>query len=227
MSVKNKALAAAAALTMAGSLGAAGAMTANAATPSCGHKCIDLFSRVFGTHKHPAFVLDVLRQGQKVGQPIVLFQTSNSDPGEDFTVAQQGTVHAFFKAGLVTSALNLHYSKFEAYEIEYAPSGVESGLCMGVPVTAGGGTKVALEPCGVSSKTLWVVDSYDSIKGFFVPLINGSDTNFSHPYVLEYPANASPTDNPRPQLATQTLQKDSHGVVNDNEMWSANTGVLP
>ena len=35
---------------------------------------------------------------------------------------------------------------------------------------------MALEPCGVSSKTIWVADSYDTIKGFFVPLINGSDT---------------------------------------------------
>ena len=34
-----------------------------------------------------------------------------------------------------------------------------------------------------------MVDSYDTIKGFFVPLINGSDTNFSHPYVLNYPGN--------------------------------------
>ena len=80
---------------------------------------------------------------------------------------------------------------------------MESGYCVGVGSTAVDGTRVALEPCGASSKTIWVADSYDTIKGFFVPLINGSDTNFSHPYVLNYPGNgAYPTDNPRPQLTT-------------------------
>jgi len=31
---------------------------------------------------------------------------------------------------------------------------------------AASGTPVALEPCGQSAKTVWVVDSYDTIKGF-------------------------------------------------------------
>ena len=155
-------------------------------------------------------------------------QTSNHDPGEDFTVSAQGTVADFFAAGLVSSALNLHYSKFEAYEFEYAPNGVESGYCVGVGTTAATGTLVALEPCGQSAKTIWVVDSFDTIKGHFVPLINGSDTNFSHPYVLNYPGSgAFPTDNPRPQLTTWTLSKYSSGTVFDNQMWGANFGVLP
>ena len=65
-------------------------------------------------------------------------------------------------------------------------------------------------------------------QGFFVPLINGSDTNFSHPYVLNYPGNgAFPTDNPRPQLTTWTLSKYSNGTVFDNQMRGANFGVLP
>ena len=93
MSVKSKILAAAATLTLVGGFGAAGALSANAATPSCGHTCIDIFSREFGTHHHPNFVLDVLRQGAKVGQPIILYRTSNSDPAEDFTVSFQGTVN--------------------------------------------------------------------------------------------------------------------------------------
>jgi len=62
---------------------------ANAATPSCGHRCVNLFSKKFSdvlTTK-PGFVLDVLRQGAKVGQPIIMFQSSNADPAEDFTVS--------------------------------------------------------------------------------------------------------------------------------------------
>ena len=184
MSIKSKIFAAAATLTMVGGIGAAGTLTANAATPSCGHNCIDIFSRQFGTHHHPAFVLDVFQQRARTGQPIILWATSNHDPGEDFTISNQGTVADFFKAGLVSSALNLHYSKFRAFEFEYAPDGVGSNLCVGVGSTAATGTPVALEPCGQSAKTIWVVDSFDTIKGHFVPLINGSDTNFSHPFVL-------------------------------------------
>jgi len=227
MSMKSKVLAAAATLTLVGGFGAAGALTANAATPSCGHNCIDVFSREFGTHHHPNFVLDVWRQAAKVGQPIILFRTSNTDKAEDFTISFQGTVNDFFKAGLVSSALNLHYSSDWAYEIEYSPNGVNSGLCMGVGSTAANLTPVSLQPCGGSGKTVWVVDSAQTIRGFYVPLINGSDTNFSHPYVLHYPGNGFPTDTPRPQLNTYTLQTYSNGTVFDNEMWGANFGVLP
>jgi hypothetical protein len=227
MSLKSKVFAAAAALTMVGGLGAAGALTANAATPSCGHSCIDLFSNEFGSHHSPNFVFDVLRQGDKVGQPIIAFRTSNSDPAEDFTVSYQGTVADFYAAGLVSATLDLHYSHFRAFEFQYSPNGVNTGLCIGVGSTAGNGTPVTLQSCGVSSKTVWVVDSYDTIAGGYVPLINGSDTNFSDPYVLHYPGNSYPTDNPRPELNTHQLQKYSNGTVFNNEMWGADYGILP
>jgi hypothetical protein len=45
----------------------------------------------------------------------------------------------------------------------------------------------------------------------YVPLINGSQTNFSHPAVLTYPLNAYPTDKPRPQLLTRALEQFSRG----------------
>jgi hypothetical protein len=227
MSIKSKVIAAAATLALVGGVSTVGTLSASAATPSCGHRCIDLFSREFGTHRNPAFVLDVWRQGKNVGQPVILYQASNSDPAEDFTISAQGTVHDFYEAGLVTAALNLHYSNFEAYEIEYAPLGVASGLCVGVGSTPADGTPVALEQCGVSSKTLWVADSYDTIAGGYVPLINGADTNFSNPYVLNYPGNgAYPTNVPRPQLDTWTLSKYSNGTVFDNQLWGADFGVL-
>ncbi len=44
-----------------------------------------------------------------------------------------------------------------------------------------------------------------------VPLINGSNTNFSHPFVLTYPANANPTDKPRPQLTVTNLTGFTQG----------------
>jgi hypothetical protein len=214
MSIKKKVFAVAATMTIVGGVSAVGLLPAVASTPSCGGNCITSFPEEFG----PPFVLDVLRQGEKVGQPIILFRASDSDPAEDFTFYEQGTVDDFNKAGLVSNALALQYGTDEAYELEYAPYGVDSGLCMGVSSTAGDGTPVALEPCGASSKTVWVADGADGGKGYY-PAINGSDTNFSHPFVLHYPGNGYPTDMPRPQLTTWTLQEYSDGTVYENELW--------
>jgi hypothetical protein len=245
MSIKSKVLAAAATLTLVGGVGAAGALTAgtaSAATPSCGNSCINVFSHQFGTHKSPNFAVDVLRQGEKVGQPIILFRTANFDPALDFTVAFQGTVADFFAAGLVSAAVNLHYGGGAAgfpndfaFENEYAPFGVNSGLCLGVASTAFNDEGVTLQPCGVSAKTVWIVDTFDSPTTLFngyVPLINGSDTNFSHPFVLTYPNNSFPTDMPRPQLVVNNLTGFSNGpgpvlgTVNVNQLWGATFGIL-
>ncbi len=288
MSIKSKVFAATAALTMIGGAGAIGATSASAATPSCGDSCINVFSPVFGTHKNPSFVLDVLRQGEKVGQPIILFRAANFDPAEDFVVSYQGLVSDFFAAGLVSAATELHYgggSTFPngtksaddpAFELEYAPYGVQSGLCAGVGATAAQGGKVSLQPCGVTSKTVWIADvglvpgtpttssttvvyvkgvsgstttttitlgSPAAIDAFlsddptalfhgYAPVINGSNTNFSHPFVMTYPANGNPTDVPRPQLTVTNLTGFSNGfgpivgTVNENQLWSAVPGIL-
>jgi hypothetical protein len=37
--------------------------------------------------------------------------------------------------------------------------------------------------------------------------------------VLHYPGNGYPTDLPRPQLTTYTLQEYSDGTPYDNELW--------
>jgi len=252
MGLKSKVFAAAATLTLVGGVSTVGMLSAAAATPPCGSTCIDIFSREFGTHDHPNFVVDTLRQGAKVGQPVILFRTSNTDPAEDFTPAFQGLTSEFNAAGLVSNAVALHYGcagQFgansctigvddPAFEIEYAPYGVDSGLCMGVASTAFQNEGVSLQPCGVSSKTVWILDLNDSpstINHDYVPLINGSDTNFSHPFVLTYPKNGYPTDRPRPQLLTQNLTGFSQGHyplgtpignVNDNQLWGADWGIL-
>ena len=109
MSIKSKVFAATATLTLVAGAGAMAATSASAATPSCGGSCINFFSRDFGTHQQPGFVLDVLRQGEKVGQPIILFRESNSDPAEDFTISAQGLVSDFAAADLVSAAVALHY----------------------------------------------------------------------------------------------------------------------
>jgi len=249
MSIKSKVLSVAATLALVGGVGTAGVLgagTASAATPSCGIACVNVFSYDFGTHKSPNFTVDVLRQGERVGQPIILFRQANFDPALDWTVAFQGLTSDFFAAGLVSAAVNLHYgggslgsTDDPAFENEYAPFGVNSGLCMGVAATAFQGEGVTLQPCGVSAKTVWILDTFDQFSFITalrngVPLINGSDTNFSHPFVLTYPASGVPTDKPRPQLIVTNLTGFSQGTggpilntVNSNQLWGATFGVLP
>ena len=264
MSIKSKVLAAAATLTLVSGVGMAGALgagTASAATPSCGPLCVNLFSYQFGTHSSPNYTVDVLRQGEKVGQPIILFRTANYDPALDWTFSFQGTVADFFAAGLVSAAVALHYgcipvvnfpncpfnvtsasgpgtSDYLAVENQYSPFGVESGLCMGVAATAFNDEGVTLQPCGVSSKTVWILDTLDqqftsAWAHGYIPLINGSDTNFSQPFVLTYPNESVPTDKPRPQLVVTNLTGFSFHIgnlfgtgANSNQLWGATFGAL-
>ena len=180
------AIAATVALLFGGSAGAAlTAGPAGAATPSCGTGCLDIYSKQFG-HQ---FYLDVFRQSERQGQPVILFTRSNSDPALDFTVSFQGTVSDFFAAGMVSSAVAVHYGclpgneitnpggqggtvtcgpnalDLPAGEIEYSPFGVGSGLCVGVPsrtLAAVGTAQVSLQPCGQDARTVWILDTLDA-----------------------------------------------------------------
>jgi hypothetical protein len=258
MSIKSKVFAATATLTLVGGAGAMGALTAgsaSAATPSCGDNCVEFFSAEFGNSGSPNFVLDTLRQGEKAGQPQILFRTSDTDPAEDYTISDEGLVSDFATAGLVSPPVALHYGglgcisgydptatpptctnpypDLEAYEIEYSPYGVDSGLCTGVAAPATAGEKVTLQPCGVSSRTVWIIDSEDTDVNSNTPMINGSDTNFSQPFVLTYGASAYPTDFPRPGLYVTNLTGfqganglPTPGTVDDSQLWGEDTGVL-
>ena len=190
MSIKSKVLAAAATLTLVSGVGVAGALTAgtaSAATPSCGNSCINIFSHQFGSYNSPNFVVDVLRQGEKTGQPIILFRQANFDPALDWTAGVPGHRRRLLRGrpGLRRggAALRLHpgpggnfpdcYGQTifavndPAFENEYAPFGVDSGLCMGVAATAFNDEGVTLQPCGVSSKTVWILDTYDQPSTLF------------------------------------------------------------
>jgi hypothetical protein len=294
MSIKSKVLATAATLAFVGGVGTAGvlgtAATATAATPSCGNTCVDIFSQEFGQHHSPNFLLDVFQAHARIGQPVILYRSSNNDQAEDFRPEFQGTVLDFYEAGMVSAAFALHYgcvstdgnagigdffdcfgdttvpegftvgvgaidictpatpsydstthtcpAEFNdpAFEIEYTPDGSYSGLCAGVASTATQEEHVTLQECGASSKTVWAIDLYDNPFDSFVtgyaPLINGSDTNFSQPYVLTYPQSGYPTDMPRVSLQTDTLSGYSTGFppiinypsIDDNQMWGADFG---
>jgi hypothetical protein len=266
MSIKSKVLATAASLTLVGGVLAvttlATSTAAKAETPSCGAFnvfCIDVFSKQFGTHEDPGFIMDVFRQGAKVNQPIILFRISSGDPAEDFTVDDllcfnqglpnpltcQGGSAALFTVGqlqalsggtLFAPITANQFANSLVAEFEYAPFGVNSGLCVGAQgaLTAPlfNGNLVSLQPCGLTARSLWIINSSNPIFAFvngFTSLINGANTNFSHPFVLTYPQEGFPTDLPRPQLQVHQVETFSQGFpfIVTSQLWGADFGTIP
>jgi hypothetical protein len=250
MSIKSKVLATAATLTVVGGVlaaGTIGAGPARAETPSCGafnFFCIDVFSKQFGTHKDPGFLMDVFQQGARVGQPIILFRVSSGDPALDFTVDDlinpktfsPYTVKQLAAMGVPFAAVTAsEYANSPAVEFEYSPYGVNSGLCVGLATGGASPTQgegVTLENCGVTTGTLWIINASNPIQAFtggYTALINGANANFSHQYALTYPTNGYPTDEPRPQLYVHTVETFSQGYpyIVTNQLWGADFGTVP
>jgi len=75
-------------------------------------------------------------------------------------------------------------------------------------------------------------DFYSFIKNTQFPLVNGSDTNFSQPFVMTYPNGASPLNTPRTSLEVTNLTTFANGLgfpnanINFNQEWGARIGEV-
>jgi hypothetical protein len=184
MSVKRAFIMAAAALAVVTGAGAAGTLTANAATPQCGAACTDIYSAAYGTAAHPNDLLAVTRSGG-VGTPITLDIAGTNNPREDFEVFEPGTVSLAVQDGLIAAGMDALYGNLETYQIVYAPLGGLTNLCVGVGSTPAFATPVSLQECGVTAKTLWIAYSRTTTSGTYLELISGATTSdFADPYVL-------------------------------------------
>lgn len=209
-------------LTAAGTASAATHTVKPNATWSCGGTCINPYTQAYG----PFFVLNSNNARWVVGNKLDLFDATNTNPGEDWTIDLQGSVWRMYYFGLVSANLALHYGHMPAFELEFTPLGVESGLCQGTAAAATNGEKVSLQWCGNDSRTIWVLDFRDAspTPGVFVPVIAGSDTNFSDPQVLT--TSGSPYLASQPQLMTYRLQTYATGSVFDTQEWWAFPGEV-
>jgi len=232
MSLLKKVLAAAAVPIATLGVGTA-ATPASAATTACGPGCIEVFSPEFGTHGDPRFVEAVLRGVARVGQPMILRRASNSDPSEDLR-PRGGLVSDFHAAGMVSAAVHRHYGDLRAAQLEYAPSGVGSDLCVGLARTAYENEPLTLQPCSVPGTTVWIVDTVDApttAADGYSPLVNASTKSFTHPFAMTFPAGAFPTDEPTPQIHVRHLRFSPRGhgdepAVSDRQLWGTDLGVL-
>jgi hypothetical protein len=227
MSVKSKVLAAAAALTMAGGLSAAGTLSASAATPQCSQvsqTCIQIFSKEFGSYASPGFIETVFLGIPAAGVPTILHRASSSDPAEDL-ISHGGLVSQFYAADMVSAAVNAHYGTEQAAQIEYAPYGKPTGLCAALATTAYQNEGLSLQPCRVPGTTVWIIDTADSpaTAPAYFPIVNGSTTDFAHPFGMIIQGN--PAHKLFPQIKVRHLIGNP-AAVPVSQLWGAKTGVV-
>jgi hypothetical protein len=213
---------------LAGGVAQASVRVSPNSTPSCGDVCNNLFNERFGPAFPQAAVPDFNDPfAADQGDWLILDQSSNSDPNQDFVASEVGTLDDFVDAHMIakSSYVNINYpGDFPVFENTFQPYGVDSGLCVGLARNAFRGEGVTLQDCGDTARTLWVGDinnedtDYDGPDpGTFIPWVAASDPNFSHALVL--------TENGWfGQLSVTELNKFSDGTVSDRQQWGINFG---
>lgn len=225
MLIKPKLVAAAAVLTLAGGLSTLAAAPASAATPQCGASCIEVYSAKYATPTSLGFVETVLLGIPVRGVPTEVRPASSSNPAEDLIVPLGATVPVsqYYADGMVSAAVNEHYGKEPAVQIEYAPYGHATGLCTAVAVTAYQDEGLSLQPCSAPGTTVWIIDTVDASSASAFPIINGSDTDFVQPFAM------SILGNPAHQLFTPIILQHltgSPGSEPANQLWGDHFGPV-
>jgi len=132
------------------------------------------------------------------GVPTEVRPSSSSNPAEDLIIPLAGTVSQLAAQGMLSAAEAAHYASDRAVQIEYAPYGQPTGLCTAVAVTAYQDEALSLQPCSAPGTTVWILDFSDSPSPSYFAIINGSDTDFVHPFSMTI------LGNPAHQLFTPT-----------------------
>ena len=230
MSIRRKMSAAAATLTILGGASAVGTIPAGAATPECGSQCLAVFSPQLGTYDQPNFVEHVFGGKARIGQPTGLDRASSADSSEDFINPHPGTVSDYYAMGLVSADVNRHYGPLTASQLEYAPLGARSGLCVGVETDPFQGQALSLQPCTTPRRTVWIIGttlSPATAPAHFFPIVSGATRDFSRPFAMSYPRRVN-TAAPLPPIRLRHLR--FHGrerTLRDNQLWGVRTGILP
>ena len=228
MLIKSKVLAAAAVLTLAGGLSIVGTAAASAATARCGNACVEVYSMKYATPTSLGFVETVFLGIPLRGVPTEVRPASSSNPAEDLIVPLGGPVPVseFYADGMVSAAVNEHYGSEPAVQIEYAPYGKPTGLCAAVATTAYQDEGLSLQPCSAPGTTVWIIDVGDSpaTAPAYFPIVNGSDTDFVHPFAMTILGN--PAHQPFTPIIMQHLTGNPASVP-ANQLWGAHNGTTP
>jgi hypothetical protein len=230
VSVKKVLQAAAATLTVAVGVGAAAPLSASAATTECGPSCLSVFSPELGTYANPNFVEHVFGGTATIGQPTGLNTASSSDSSEDFINPHPGTVSDYYAMGMVSAEVNSHYRSLTASQLEYAPSGSPSGLCVGVATDPFENEALSLQPCTVPGRTVWIIGttlSPATAAAHLFPIVSGATSDFSRPFAMSYPRHVDTTET-LPPIRLRRLQfQGDERTLPASQLWGVVRGILP
>jgi hypothetical protein len=224
MSIKMKLLVAAATLSILGGVSA----SANAATPECGSLCGSVFSRELGSYTQPGPVEAVLGGVARVGQPVILKPASGSDPSQDI-IPEGQSVSEFYEAGLVSADVNSHYGPLLGVQQRYAPYGDPTELCVGLAKVAYQNEGLTLQPCDVSARTVWIIDTPDSRpdEPLYFPIVSASTTRFERPFAMDLRRDEVVNDRKTLQIHVRRLKfLTDDKILPDSQLWGFIQGVL-
>jgi hypothetical protein len=208
-----------------GGVSAAAALSvtaATAATPQCGMACSSIYNKGLGL---PGPVEDILDGVAAVGQPVILKLNSNSDPSED-EFSHVGTVSGYYAAGMISADANSHYAgSSRAVQIEYAPYGVATGLCVGLDSLPHENQGLTLQPCSTPYLTVWILDfKHSPVPGYFA-IINSATTDFNHPFAMSLNSDEVSSGQQLLQILVRRLHwGNGDKTLPDSQLWNIKTG---
>ena len=228
MPITHKIVNSAAQLALVISLSMAATLGATAATPACGAHCISIFSKELGNYKAPGAVEATLDGSANAGEPVILNQANGSDTSQDLVPAGGKIVSDFYKSGMVSADVNARYGSLKAAQIEYAPGGKVTGLCVGLSKAPYENESLSLQPCTVPALTVWIIDTADSpttaASGYF-PIVNAATSDFARPFAMSL--SQTEVDNHETlHIYVAQLQFQADKTLTDQQLWGAHFGVL-
>jgi hypothetical protein len=222
MCIRRKLLVASATLTILGGVSA----STNAATPDCGLACGSVFSHELGSYTQPGPVEGVLGGVARVGQPVILKPASGSDPSQDI-IPHGKPVSEFYEAGMVSADVNSHYGGLLAVQQEYAPFGIGTDLCVGLAKVAYQNEGLTLQPCDVSPRTVWIIDTPDSHVPMYFPIVNASTRGFERPFAMDLRRDEVVNDRKTLQIHVRRLKfLTDDKTLPDSQLWGFIEGAL-
>jgi hypothetical protein len=207
--VKRRIFAGLSAVALAAGAITAAAPTSSAATTQCSSNCLTFAAEEYGSTYVAAIQARLVEQGS-----VVSLAGSSNFKGEDFRSLDEGTTTQLWDDGLVPTALAKNWPGYQMYEYEFTPYGQDSNLCIGTATAATNGTELSLRPCGVNNQTLWLPETDEAVNGF-EPIIAGSDTRSTAPYVIT-------AGSPGAALTTHELASPEPS----SQLWEEIVGIL-
>ena len=212
-----------------GAVSAAAPIAASAGTPACGPGCIGVFSGELGSYAQQNFIEHVWGGTASVGTPTGLTQASGSDASEDFINPHPGKVSDYFNLGLVSADVNSHYGNLKASQLEYAPLGVPTGLCVAAADDPYQNEALSLQSCTIPGRTVWIIGTSLSpstaVKGFF-PIVSGATSDFAHPFTMSYPRHVDTSETLPPIRLRHLKFLGADKTVPAEQLWGVKFGAL-